>query len=63
MISKMPIHEIELFSETLPMPERTQAAAIRELAAVQAEHERLIQALTDAIARIEQAQEHFTKLF
>ncbi|GAA5657102.1 hypothetical protein Brsp06_03476 [Brucella sp. NBRC 13694] len=53
------IDELENAAVTLPMPAQTQAAAIRELAATQAEQQRLIDALEQAIERIEQALLHF----
>ncbi|MFC7066069.1 hypothetical protein [Brucella rhizosphaerae] len=58
---KMPINEIEIAAQTLPMKEKTQAAVIRELVAQQAEHAELIEALQDAIERIEQALLHFNQ--
>ncbi len=61
MQMKMPIHEIEVAAQTLPMKDKTQAAVIRELVAQQAEHERLISSLEDAIERIEQAILHFNQ--
>ena len=53
------INELENAAATLPMPPQTQAAAIRQLAAQQAEQQRLIDALEEAIERIEQALIHF----
>lgn len=53
------INELENAAATLPMSTQTQAAAIRELAAQQAEQQRLIDALEQAIERIEQALIHF----
>nr|WP_278422730.1 hypothetical protein [Brucella anthropi] len=53
------INELENAAATLPMPAQTQAAAIRELAATQAEQQRLIDALEQSIERIEQALLHF----
>jgi len=49
------INELEIAAATLPMSPKTQAAAIRELAAQQAEQQRLIDALEEAIERIEKA--------
>ncbi|UVV67097.1 hypothetical protein [Brucella anthropi] len=53
------INELENAAATLPMSPQTQAAAIRQLAAQQAEQQRLIDALEEAIERIEQALIHF----
>lgn len=53
------INELENAAATLPMQTQTQAAAIRELIAQQAEQQRLIDALEQAIERIEQALIHF----
>jgi len=53
------INELENAAATLPMSTQTQAAAIRQLAAQQAEQQRLIDALEEAIERIEQALIHF----
>ncbi|MBM7323875.1 hypothetical protein JS562_12215 [Agrobacterium sp. S2] len=53
------INELENAAATLPMSTQTQAAAIRELTAQQAEQQRLIDALEQAIERIEQALIHF----
>ena len=53
------INELENAAATLPMSAQTQAAAIRQLAAQQAEQQRLIDALEEAIERIEQALIHF----
>ncbi|MFW7357493.1 MAG: hypothetical protein ACODTL_16235 [Brucella sp.] len=53
------INELENAAATLPMQTQTQAAAIRELIAHQAEQQRLIDALEQAIERIEQALIHF----
>ncbi len=61
MLMKMPIQEIEVAAQTLPMKEQTQAAVIRELVAQQSEHAELIEALQDAIERIEQALLHFNQ--
>ena len=61
MQMKMPLHEIEVAAQTLPMKEQTQAAAIRELVAQQSAHAELIEALKDAIDCIEQALLHFNQ--
>ncbi len=53
------LNELENAAATLPMSTQTQAAAIRQLAAQQAEQQRLIDALEEAIERIEQALIHF----
>lgn len=53
------INELENAAATLPMSTQTQAAAIRQLAAQKAEQQRLIDALEEAIERIEQALIHF----
>lgn len=57
------INELENTAAILPMTPQTQAAAIRQLVAQQAEQQRLIDALEEAIERIEQALEHFNKIF
>ncbi|MEE9923549.1 MAG: hypothetical protein PBV01_09280 [Brucella anthropi] len=53
------INELENAAASLPMSTQTQAAAIRQLSAQQAEQQRLIDALEEAIERIEQALIHF----